>query len=80
MVLDQNYFYKHLTSLLKSDISDLTDKGGEIEDIKIGDEEFELIMNRKKLFSSGPDGPPPEGKMYDLIEAAAGDMLGAMKT
>lgn len=72
--------FDQLSSLLKSDINDLTDKGGDVENIKIGDDEFELIMDRKRLFSTGPSAPPPEGKMYDLIEATTGDMLGTMTT
>lgn len=70
--------FDHLTSLLKSDVQDLQGKGGDVEDIKISDEEFELIMDRKKLFGKGKDAIPPEGKMYDCIEAEGGDLLGTM--
>lgn len=69
-----------LQSLLKSDIKDLNAKGGDIEDIKISDEEFELIIDRKRLFQKGKDAIPTEGKMYDVIDAAGGDVLGSMKT
>jgi ATP-dependent DNA helicase len=72
--------FDHLTSLLESDIKDLNAKGGDVEDIKIDDDEFEMIMDRKCLFSSGPGAPPSEGRMYDLIEVQSGDMLGSMKT
>lgn len=70
--------FDHLTNLLQSDIKDISDKGGDVEDIKISDEEFDRIMDRKRLFASGPDAVPSEGKMYDLIDAAGGDVLGAM--
>lgn len=67
-----------LSSLLKSDVQDLQAKGGDVEDIKISDEEFEMIMNRKKLFATGAYAIPTEGKMYDCIEAEGGDLLGTM--
>lgn len=67
-----------LGSLLKSDIKDLNAKGGDVEDVKIDDEEFEMILDRKRLFSSGPDAVPTEGRMYDIIDAAVGDLLGDM--
>ena len=70
--------FEKLQSLLASDISDLQARGGGIEDISIDDKEFELIMDRSKLFSEGDKAPPSEGKMYDIIDAAGGDMLGAM--
>jgi len=67
-----------LGSLLKSDIKDLNAKGGDVEDVKIDDDEFEMILDRKRLFSSGPDAVPTEGRMYDIIDAAVGDLLGDM--
>ena len=67
-----------LSSLLKSDVQDLQAKGGDVEDIKISDEEFEMIMNRKKLFATGAYAIPTEGKMYDCIEAEGGNLLGTM--
>lgn len=70
--------FDHLTSLLQSDIKDLNAKGSDIEDIKISDEEFELILDRKKLFAEDPI--PSEGKMYDIIDAATGDMLATMNS
>jgi ATP-dependent DNA helicase len=70
--------FDYLSSLLQSDIKDLQAKGGDVEDIKISDEEFELIMNRKKLFGNGKAAIPGEGNMYDVIDAATGDLLGAM--
>jgi ATP-dependent DNA helicase len=69
-----------LSTLLQSDIKDLSAKGGDdVEDIKIDDEEFDMIMDRKRLFATGPDAIPTEGKMYDIIEAASGDILGKME-
>ena len=53
-------------------------EGTDVEDIKISDEEFDLIMDRKRLFSEGEDAVPTEGKMYDIIDAASGDMLSSM--
>jgi len=67
-----------LNKLLEADIKDLNAKGGDVENIKIDDEEFEMIMDREKLFAQGKDAVPTEGKMYDIIDAAAGDFLGAM--
>jgi len=73
-----NLSFEQLTNLLRSDIKDLNAKGGDVEDIKISDEEFEMIMNREKLFATGEATIPSEGKMYDVIDAAGGDILGAM--
>lgn len=76
-----NLSFDYLTSLLKSDVKDLQAKGvDDVEDIKISEEEFDLIMDRKKLFSSGSDAVAAEGKMYDIIDDAesSGDVLGAM--
>jgi ATP-dependent DNA helicase len=71
----------YLTSLLKDDIKDLAAKGGDdVEDVRISDEEFELIMDRKKLFGKGTDAVPLEGHMYDVLDAATGDLLGSMGT
>ena len=71
---------EQLATLLQSDIKDMYAKGGDVEDIKIDDEEFEMIMDRKRLFSNGPDAVPLEGRMYDIIDAATGDLLGKMTT
>lgn len=68
-----------LSSLLESDIKDLNAKGTDVENIRINDEEFDMIMDRKRLFATGADAIPAEGKMYDLIEAASGDMLANMQ-
>ena len=73
-----DFTFEKLQSLLSSDIADLEAKGKDIEDIKISDEEFDLIMDRHRLFGEGDDAPPSEGKMYDIIDAANGDLLGAM--
>ena len=73
---DSGISFEQLNNLLQSDIKDLNMKGtsnvsGEedVEDIKISDEEFELIMDRKRLFEAGDKAIPTEGKMYDVIEA-----------
>ena len=44
----------------------------------MSDEEFEMIMDRNRLFSDGADAPPTEGKMYDILDTAGGDVLGSM--
>lgn len=69
-----------LQSLLQSDIRDFEARGGDVESIAISNDEFEKIMDRKKLFGSGEDAIPSEGKMYDVIETESGDVLGAMDT
>ena len=72
--------FQDLTALLKSDVQDLQAKGGDVEDIKISDEEFDMIMDRKRLFATGASAIPNEGKMYDCIDAEGGDLLGSMDT
>jgi ATP-dependent DNA helicase len=72
--------YEKLQSLLENDIQDLQGKGGDVEDIRLSDEEIESIIDRKRLFADGADALPTEGKMYDIIDAAVGDTLGAMTT
>mmetsp|Transcript_14172 Transcript_14172/g.39221 ORF Transcript_14172/g.39221 Transcript_14172/m.39221 type:complete len:831 (-) Transcript_14172:130-2622(-) len=74
--------FQHLTNLLQSDIKDLSEKGGDVENIKISDEEFDSIMDRKRLFATGDEAVPTEGKMYDVIEAEddEGDMLSSMRS
>jgi ATP-dependent DNA helicase len=67
-----------LSNLLKNDIQDLHAKGGDVEDVKIDEHEFDMIMDRKRLFMTGDASVPTEGKMYDIIEAANGDLLGDM--
>ena len=70
--------FGQLTSLLRSDV-DLQAKAADVEDVKISDEEFAMIMDRKKVFETGDAAIPTEGRMYDVIEPAeGGDMLGAM--
>ena len=82
--------FEQLNNLLQSDIKDLNTKGmdDDVEDVKISDEEFELIMDRKQLFETTPGKAiPTEGKMYDVIEAEDDDgngeeasrMLSSMK-
>lgn len=70
--------FEKLQSLLESDIQDLQAKGADIEDIKISDDEFDMIMNRERLFELGDNSIPSEGKMYDILDAGSGDMLGSM--
>ena len=72
--------FERLQSLLESDVKDIQAKGEDVENIKISDEEFEFIMDRSKLFAEGEKAIPSEGQMYDVIDAAGGDMLGAMTT
>jgi hypothetical protein len=69
--------FEKLQSLLVSDIQDMSSKGADVEDIKISDEEFEMIMDRKRLFSEKVV-VASEGKMYDILDAAGGDMLSSM--
>jgi ATP-dependent DNA helicase len=68
--------FENLSKLLESDVKDMTSKG--VEDIRISDEEFEMIMDRKKLFAAGAEAIPVDGKMYSVIEAASGDLLASM--
>lgn len=72
--------FEKLQSFLASDVKDLSTRAEDVENVKISDEEFELIMDRKRLFEEGDRAIPTEGKMYDVIDAAGGDMLGAMTT
>jgi len=65
----------NLSNLLEDDIKDLQGKGGDVENIKIDDDEFDAIMDRKRLFGEGDDAVPTEGKMYDIIDANKGDNL-----
>ncbi len=65
----------NLSNLLEDDIKDLQSKGTDIENIRIDEEEFDAIMDRKRLFSNGDDAPKPEGKMYDMVDAHRGDTL-----
>lgn len=75
-----NMTFEKLESLLQSDIQDLQGRSQDVEDIKISDEEFDMIMDRKRLFEAGPGAIASEGKMYDVITAAGGDLLGTMAT
>ena len=72
--------FQQLTSLLQSDIKDLEAKAENVEDVKISDEEFDAIMDRKSLFATGSSAIATEGKMYDVIEAEEQDegMLSSM--
>jgi hypothetical protein len=70
--------FEKLQSLLENDIQDLQAKGGDVEDIKISDEEFDKIMDRNRLFDEGEKAIPMEGEMYDILEVAGSDVLGSM--
>lgn len=72
--------FEKLQNLLQSDIQDLQGRGEDVEDVKISDDEFEMIMNRKRLFEGDNNAIPLDGKMYTVINAGVGDMLGAMTT
>jgi len=72
--------FEKLQNLLQSDIQDLQGRGEDVEDIKISDDEFEMIMNRKRLFEDDKNAIPQDGKMYTVITAGVGDMLGTMTT
>ena len=65
----------NLSNLLEDDIKDLHAKGADVESVKIDDEEFDAIMDRKRLFIEGDGAIPSEGKMYDMIDANKGDQL-----
>jgi ATP-dependent DNA helicase len=69
-----------LTALLEDDIKDLQGKGLDVEHIKISDEEFDNILDRKRLFAKGKDAIPSEGKMYDVVEGEKGDFLGSVNS
>jgi len=68
---------KDLTALLEDDIKDLAAKGGDVEHVKINEEEFDIIMDRKKLFAEGDKAIRTEGKMYDILDNEK-DVLGSM--
>lgn len=69
---------KALSTLLEDDIKDLHAKGGDIESIKIDEDEFDAIMDRKRLFAEGGEAIPSEGKMYDVLDTNNGEVLGAL--
>jgi len=64
-----------LTSLLADDIKDLQGKGGDVEHVKIDEEELAMILDRTRLFGEGEDAVPTEGKMYDIVETEKNDAL-----
>ena len=68
----------HLQNFLQSDVKDMNAKGGDVENIAIDADEFDMIMDRKRLFAAGKNAVPTEGKMYDIIDAAGGDVLASM--
>lgn len=73
---DANAFnVNQLSSLLEDDIKDIQSKAlsDDVEDVKIDDEEFDMIMDRKKLFAEGKNAVPTEGKMYDIVDHNATD-------
>ena len=68
--------FEKLQELLQNDVQDLQAKGQDVEDIKISDEEFDMIMDRKRLFDE--NSIPTEGKMYDIITGETAG-LGSME-
>ena len=68
--------FEKLQELLQNDVQDLQAKGQDVEDIKISDEEFDMIMDRKRLFDES--SIPTEGKMYDIITGETAG-LGSME-
>jgi len=77
-----NFTVDKLDSLLADDITDLQAKGGDIESIKIDDNEFDAIMDRKRLFAVDKEAIPTEGKMYDIIDQnkQGGGVLGSLNS
>ena len=67
-----------MQNLLQSDVKDMNAKGGDVENIAISAEEFDCIMDRKRLFATNKEAVPTEGKMYDILDNTGGDLLGAM--
>ena len=64
---------------MKDDIQDLQGKGGDLVELRIQEDELDLILDRKKLFAEGDQKIPSEGKMYDILDASVvGEVLGAM--
>jgi ATP-dependent DNA helicase len=72
------FTFSDLSALLESDIKDLHAKGADVENLMIDDEEFEAIMDRERLFAEDENRIPTEGKMYDIVEAIKGEVLGAL--
>ena len=71
--------FEKLQGFLQSDIQDLEGKAADVEDVRISDEEFDMIMDRKRLFADGSDAIPVDGKMYNVIEKnQTGDALASM--
>ncbi|KAL3921465.1 MAG: hypothetical protein SGILL_002733 [Bacillariaceae sp.] len=71
--------FEKLQGFLQSDIQDLEGKAADIEDVRINDEEFDMIMDRKRLFAGGNDAIPFDGKMYNVIEQnQKGDALASL--
>ena len=75
-----NFTTSNLSSLLQDDIKDLHAKGGDVESVKISDDEFDAIMNREKLFETGENALKTEGRMYDIIDPNKGEVLGALNS
>ena len=68
--------FDHLQQLLQDDVKNIEAK--DVESIKISEEEFDAIMDRKRLFTVGDGAVSTEGKMYDIIDGSSGDVLGSM--
>ncbi len=52
--------YEKLQSLLENEIQDQQGKGGDVEDIRLSDEEVESIIDCKRLCAAGADALPNE--------------------
>merc|ERR1712151_810536 len=60
------FTFKSLSTLLEDGITDIHAKGGDIESIQIDDEEFDAIMDRKRLFDDENESIPMDGRMYNI--------------
>lgn len=65
--------FDHLQQLLQDDVRNIETK--DVESVKIDDAEFDMIMDRKRLFATGDDAVSTEGKMYDILDGHGGDSL-----
>jgi ATP-dependent DNA helicase len=70
-----DFSVSNLSNLLQDDIKDLQAKGGDVEDMKIDEKEFEEIIDRKRLFTEGEGAIETEGQMYDVIDPNKGDAI-----
>ena len=77
---EDSFTVQQLQQLLKDDVNRVQDRRDRSTDVTadMADAEFELIINREKLFDK--NAPiPMEGEMYDVVaKPEGGDMLGSM--